>query len=305
MVGPVLELVVKPVDRPNRLAGEHPLAFARAGGQPDQFDGPLRLREPDVSVAVVGVRQILENNGSVSKDNLAELVRQLLADLLAGGGRDLSQVQAAEGALRVVVEVGGQERVEGRARGGDLGSDIQRGGILVPVLQGLPCGRRHDGDLGHGLPVEQPAAVRLAPQPDPAAVRAGEGEGVAGYVFQDALGGHVRSAQGLLQLDSEQVRIAQVGRQLAQVEASGGLLDVRGILPGAADCGEQGLDRRPGGMQLVGRRPVGSGGPGRRCQDGQRSKHRPINALYLGLVILTSLCGRPRHPPVRQRAERT
>ena len=149
-------------------------------GQPHQLDGAFRQRQPDVGVAVVGVRNVLVDHGSVAQDDLAELVGQLLADLLAGGGGDLGQVQAAEGALGVAAEVGGQEGAEGGARRGDVGGDVQRGGLLVAVLQDLPRRRRHRGNLGHGVAVEQPAAVRLAPQGDAAAVGAGKGVHVAG-----------------------------------------------------------------------------------------------------------------------------
>ena len=151
-----------------------------------------------------------------AEDDLAELVGQLLADLLARGGRDFGQVEAAEGALRVAAEVGGQEGAEGGAGRGDLGGDVEGGGLLVAVLEDFAAPR--PPSAGSAPPCRGRTA---SGRPAGGAGRSGRRPGRTGRKRRSATSSGMRSvvdirgAEDLFQPDGEQVGVAR-GRPAAR-----------------------------------------------------------------------------------------
>ena len=165
------------------------------------------------------------NDRTLAEDDLAELAGQLIANFLLGGRRHILEVQAALHAFAVAAKVGGEEGAESGPRRRDLGSDIERRGLLVLVLQNLAGFSGQLGDLGHRLAVEQPAAIWLATQADPAIIGAGQDINVAGMFFRDEFRVDVGRPKDGFQLHGETIGVAKIGSRALGVEASNGIVD--------------------------------------------------------------------------------
>ena len=243
-VGFVLENHIKFVDGTNRVPGKHPLALSRAGGEPDNFDDPLGLRQQDVGIAKVGVRNFLQDGQAVAQDDLLEFAGQLGAHLLAGHGRHLAQVHASENAIEVLATIAFHKGAHGRPGRSMKGRDAQGGRFPVLFLHRLLSVRVQFGDSRDRLAVEQPAAVGRSRHGNP--FLGGKDPDGSLLLIRDEVGVHSPCAKDGLQLRGEQAaEVLVVGRQTAEVQAGRRVLDALRSPTGKADGRQQGANSRP------------------------------------------------------------